>query len=948
MRAIILACVAHALTPEQQVLLGRFADVYEEVCGTRGLGLSDYETLLAVDDPRRFLPSGRTTSASSLREERYNQLIFLPLTAYQSCGHVKKSLSRLRSSGDAFTLSLGLPPISQMTFRRLPKAITVFGFLPDQPDIACEGLDTSRLNQMLLQAKWVKDHHPIWVMHLYSLGSVYSYVLSTCGVQPALIAALSKYLSDALRVPLLLYGYSAGSAHNFFEDVAYPSHPGLQVLSFLESVRVTFPSVACDFLPASPPAAPAGATLRLAAVNDGKLAQDGCMLGSLLRWLSEEKVPVAVLSEGVACEGRLSAAVGEGWKMTNPARRGKDEEGSKGGGVGLIWSAELPVVDSVISVNAEDNVSISVLDLGNVKVVGMYLQPGSDKKMIATVMKAATKLHEVIGSGPAILTGDMNCEGGTRRRAVLDAAMHALGLTLLNRGQMTYFSRVSKIPRDLDLIYVTPGISIVDLQSFPKVRANDHDRVVATFSLPETESETELAETETVETELAETESSEAGTVVTELADSESADSEWSPKSEETESETESETETELETELMSEEKGEVSVAEIEAMGLKGVFLTPAENMDLALAARMMTEASRLQFTNESSNLSVFGLNLSRALDLSSLPGARLRRPAWPRKMQALLQLSLATAGLPAPTADIPSFLRTRALIWPEGLLVFSSSAAEMQESFTFIERILRNAGIIVSPEDVSHINYPDSLGSKLRLRTGETVSLSRWIPLPGRLRLTALPSRLDFTGEPDDMFKLWFKYNLHRRPITTEFRRAKLRHYLGEIIIPEAMLGFQPSLPSFMGYGRASNQVAAFIDGVQLNQSLLLPKQVMMVSTLDWVYRLVNTPGTARPEFHQYLVASAERVCELQRTTSARPVASERKRVLPQRAFSSTFFGVLSDNYLKPLNLTMAEMLGGGRSPVEWRALVGERVKELKEPIVQYQYGEDEEQPDF
>ena len=86
----------------------------------------------------------------------------------------------------------------------------------------------------------------------------------------------------------------------------------------------------------------------------------------------------------------------------------------------------------------------------------------------------------MIGESPASVTGDMNCEIGTRRRTVLET-----GLALVNQGQVTCFSRVTKIPRDLDLIFVSQCISLTESQSFPEVRANDLGRIIATLALPE-------------------------------------------------------------------------------------------------------------------------------------------------------------------------------------------------------------------------------------------------------------------------------------------------------------------------------------------------------------------------------------------------------------------------------------------------------------------------------
>ena len=868
---------ASLLNSGQIALLTTFADIYERVCGTRALGLSSHNIPLAIDDPSRFVSTGKP-------KDDYNSMLSIPLAAYQSCSHVKRSLSWLRPDGDAFIATLSVPPVVQTTFRKLPNAKTIFGFLPDQPDIGCTGLDSALVNKMMLQAKWLKDKHSIWVMHLYQLGSVYNYILTTCGSKPALIEALTNYLDDALDLPALFAGYSTSSTHNFFEDVL--SEADDPVFALRTALRVTFP----DLDPPEPSedvAADAG--LRLAVVNDGKLAQDGCMLGSLLRWLAKEQVPFAVLSEGVASEGRLATDVGEGFFMTNPARRGKDEEGSKGGGVGMIWKNEVSSVTSRIAVNAEDNVSISVLDLGHVKIIGMYLQPGSDRKMIATIMKAATRLHEVIGSSPAIVTGDMNCESGSRRRAVLDAAMHALGLSLANRGQLTFYSRVSKIPRDLDLIFVTEGISLSQLKSFPKVRANDHDRVIASFHFSAPTLKMAIASTD-----------------------------DFRPLSQVRE--------------------------DLHAVGIKRVFISPLEDLELALTARAITEISRLQFTEDAAQMFVLGLNLTRAIRDSKLPFAREAKPDWPQYMQKLLQLSFVTSDLAEFRLITPGLtLNLKTLLWQDGLIIFTKSAEEMQATFDVIERRLRLSGMVVHAEDVSHINYPDSIGFDIKVRTGELVHLSRWIPLPGKNRLTALPSRLDFLGEPDDMFKLWFKYDMHQRIIETNETRAESHRVLAEVIIPEVTEGFLPSLPSFAGFGRVSNQIAAFIDSAQLNQSFLLPKRVVMSRALKWVHELLHTPGEIRP----FLKQCALKVIDLLKSSPSRSSLAplEKRRVLPQRAWSSTYFGVLHDNMLKPLNLHLADLLETNRTAQEWTELVNLRVSELPEPVFQAQTGDQEDE---
>ena len=876
----VYATADKILDAGQIALLTRFADSYERICGTRALGLSAHNTPLAIDDPSRFVSSGKP-------KDDYNSILSIPIAAYQSCSHVRRSLSRLRPDGDAFIAALSLPPVVQTVFRKLPNAKNIFGFLPDQPEIGCSGLDTALVNKMMLQAKWLKDRHAIWVMHLYQLGSVYNYVLTTCGTKPALIDALTTYLNDALKLTTLLAGYSTSSTHNFFEDVA--TDPSDDPVKSLRTVLcLTFPEITFESAEEEP--VPDEPGLRLAVINDGKLAQDGCMLGSLLRWLAKEKVPFAVLSEGVASEGRLGSDVGDGYVMTNPARRGKDEEGSKGGGVGLLWEKSQTDVTSRIAVNAEDNVSISVLDLGYVKVIGMYLQPGSDRKTIATIMKAATKLYEVIGNSPAIVTGDMNCEGGSRRRAVLDTAMHSLGLTLANRGQLTFFSRVSKIPRDLDLIFITEGITLSQLKSFPKVRANDHDRVIATFQFA-------------------------APTLKMSITAPDDAS-------------------------LLPGMREDLS-----AMGAKRVFVSPQDDLELALTARAITEISRLQFTDETSQMFVLSLNLTRAVADSRLPFARDVKPEWPLYMQRVLQLSFATSDLSELSVVTPGLhVNVRTLLWQDGLLVFTSSAEELQATYETIERRLRLSGMVIHAEDVAHINYPDSLGFDLRVRTGETVPLSRWLSLPGKNRLTALPSRLDFLGEPDDMFKLWFKYNMHQTPIETNGTRAECHRMLAEVIIPQVTEGFLPSLPSFAGFGRVSNQIASFIDGAQLNQSFLLPKRVVMSRTLKWVHELIHNPGQMR----RFLRECALRVIELLKTTPARSygIPADKRRVLPQRAWSTTYFGSLHENMLKPLSLHLTDLMATNRTAEEWAVLVDTRVADLPEPIFQAQiYGDQEDE---
>ena len=733
MKLLVLLTLASA---NLDLAVKQLADAYEEHCGSRAIGVNQKFEPLDIDDPLRF--------ASINPKEVYHAYVMLPAIAYQACSAVAGSLTALSPAGDAVIDALALPP-GPTVFRKIPNVSTLFGFMPES--ITCPGISREKMNKLMLQARWMSKRAEPWILHLYQLGALYRYVSSVCGSHPGLNTALTQYLTNALA-DARISGYSVKSKNNFFQDVHLdrsidPSARLAKALSF------TFPGIVTVDVANQ---VNINAYL-LAVVNDGKLAQDAVMLTRLLQWLARAGAQIVIVSEGVAVAARQAQAVSDKFLMTNPERRGADEEGSKGGGVAFIWQRTLPVQSTHVLVNAEDNLSLSVLKLPNMDVYGMYLQPASDKVMMVSILKAAQRLCTLVNDTPCIIAGDMNCESGTRRRRALDKAMEFLGLRLLNQGQGTYLTRASNVVKDLDLIYTSPRIVVSNkaedaAQVFPKVRPNDHDRLL------------HLLETLSLE--------DAPEPIVPAVA---------------------------------------TVLAAVQAVAVDGVdvFTSEDDYVEMAILLRLITESSVLRIEPRKS-LFMFSLNLKQALDNSNLPRARVLRAHSTRRELQVLTLAMALSGLPPFVVSAgASTISTKGFVWPEGVIVFAATAEELQASFTAVEKALSESGITVTPEAVSHINYPVSYALKLNLRTQHRVKLSRFLPLPLDLHLTVFPSRIEHATEHDEVMRLWFSKRFPGADASDPF--AFIERIENEILSP-SLKGIEASLSSSLikevseGYG--------------------------------------------------------------------------------------------------------------------------------------------------
>ena len=532
------------LEPSDAFALRAFADTFETVCHTRSL--EDSEGLpLYIDDLTQY-------SSDPLSTVEILKLISLPSFAYYKCSARAGSLSLLRDSGEVFvaeTLIIDRFGNELIEGDRAEFTLRSFNhFGVRESELHCLGSDLGTVRRRVETAYLIKQHHALSTIHLYEIGGLYRYLMSSCVTESdrqriagiferyviqlltptSIQTRLHEYVAVSADSPLL-NGFSTKQMNNWFEDIgrmssrrqailASPrgwSKNSLRILLALDLLSVTFPNIethltrfdirlgiSADTSAVSSVDVPAlkfpAPLFRLATVNDGKLAKDGAVVKNLAAWLTHSKVEVAVISEGttwtkfdrvpVVCDGMQATmdeasqsleSTGTVYQFCSPEKVGR----ALAGGVALIWTGNDGPVPFETS-QLRNQYSISHLIYKGVRIVGLYLRPGdgSDDYMIRALFPVFRRLAILTDGVPSLVTGDMNSVSGSMRRLVLDAGFEALNLTLRNRGLKTYHAD-GKEGKDLDLLFASEELKIRSTRTAPKVRTNDHDRVVSEIVL---------------------------------------------------------------------------------------------------------------------------------------------------------------------------------------------------------------------------------------------------------------------------------------------------------------------------------------------------------------------------------------------------------------------------------------------------------------------------------
>ena len=480
------------------VALRDFASALEFVSGTRSLGISLDGFAYHLDDPRGFPVS---------EPDQVRWLLSVPARAHHQSSHLVGSLSALSNAANLYhqVLQKELNPLALVVIRvsaaQLEDNLSI-------DTLRCVGGDPSMIAFKLLIAASLKaETH----LYLFELGSLYRYLMKNCviwadrervhlAIQESVIRLVAK--GPTFLDPATFLLRSKTQTHNWFQDLEIsPSRiaaieRGSANEVFAQMISPTFPR-AMEVTTgkrkqrgeggaagsrkrsargaASSSEAPAEFTL--ATINDGKLAKDGHILSNLATWLKHAHVDLAVLSEGTTNTEMASEEVGcstGSYIIRSPEKTGR----CLVGGVAIMWRSTATVLEPTVTPPTNIH-SLGMATFKGVKVIGLYIRPGdnSDDFMISALFETMSDVAREVGTGPTIVTGDMNCVTGSGRREVLESAMGALGLTLLNRGILSY--RDHTHAADLDLIFGSRDVKIARIRTAPKIRTNDHERLVS-------------------------------------------------------------------------------------------------------------------------------------------------------------------------------------------------------------------------------------------------------------------------------------------------------------------------------------------------------------------------------------------------------------------------------------------------------------------------------------